>query len=720
MKRTVAAVILSLIVALTAGAARKSFVLLGDIHYDKIENHDLEWLMERDGDFRQVTEGYCVNTEKFWEKFSSAVRAFSERDEVKCVVQLGDLSEGLAGTEALARQMATGMFQAIDAVGFNVPFIVCRGNHDTTGPGAKEAFNDIYLPNMQRLSGTTEKVTSSHYTATVDDMLFVAYDSYDSACTPAWLDQVLKASNARYKFVLNHEPVVPITYRVWHAYRTAAKAATREQFLKVLAQNGAIALTGHLHVYSTLRRDTEWGSILQLAANSVIVSDTYNKVRNLVTEYSTAFVDAKPTYVPDELENRRALVAAEAPYVRFFREGDICGYGVVTIDDETGEMTYDYYADYKTEPCETVNLAEIMSLQADVLNVIPANADYGHAYKGQQITKTFEVKGFGLTPEQGTVTVSVPDGFDVSADGVNFGPTASIAYTGGALTHEFAIRCNFSGDGSFSTTAYVTSGSKSTAIGLSGETRPLEAGLPTKIFYRLDENAGFTVEGVANGLPQTISNLTLSGYNYAKKDGTTWPDWTGYNATDPNRFMQRVTYGNGTWPENEPGIVEGRYIEFGAKANPGLSLKVSDISMFLCAIGGTNLRCKVFYSTEDNFANPVLIGDYSKKMTANEVYYMESFPADVTISGDQTLRVRIYPYYGGTPSSGKSLCISDVTIGGTAVDASGVGSVVATPVPVDVRYYGIDGTEHRERCKGLNIVRTTYSDGSVKTVKTVY
>lgn len=719
MKRIAVACFMVIVFQLSTLAVRKSFILLGDIHYDKIENHDLEWLMEREGDFRQVTEGYCVNTEKYWNKFSSAVKAFSDQDHVKCIVQLGDLSEGLAGTETLAYQMANGLFQAIDDVGFNVPFIICRGNHDTTGPGAKEAFNDVYLPNMQRLSGTSDNVTSSRYATTIDDMLFVSYDSYDNTCTPAWLDQVLKASDARYKFVLNHEPVIPITYRVWHAYRTAAKAATREQFLKVIAQNGAIALTGHLHVYSVVRRDTEWGPILQLAANSVINNDSFNSVRNLVTEYSTAFVDAKPNYVPEEIENRRALIAAEAPYVRYFREGDICGYGVITIDDETGEIIYEYYADYKTEPCETVNLTEIMALEADILNVVPSSADFGNAYKGQQITRNFQLKAFGLSPEQGTITVTAPVGFEVSDDNINFTNTISVDYTGGAISQEFFLRCNFSDDGDFNSIATVSNGIKSTEIELKGTARPLETGLPTTVYYRLGQDALFSVDGAAGGLKQTVSGLTVSGYNYAKKDGTIWPDWTGYNNSDMNRFMQRITYGNGTWPENEPDIISDRYIEFGAKANPGLAFKISDISLFLCAIGGTNMRCKVYYSTEDDFSNPVMIADYSKKMIANTVYHAEGMP-DVTITGDQTLRVRIYPFYGGTPSSGKSLCISDVTIKGTAIDLSGADSVVSVPTPVNVCYYNIDGTRSTGRRRRLNIVRTTYSDGSVKTSKIYY
>ena len=42
-----------------------SFLLLGDIHYDLLEDHDMEWLSTKPDDLRQVTKEYSVFTKPF-------------------------------------------------------------------------------------------------------------------------------------------------------------------------------------------------------------------------------------------------------------------------------------------------------------------------------------------------------------------------------------------------------------------------------------------------------------------------------------------------------------------------------------------------------------------------------------------------------------------------------------------------------------------------------
>ena len=118
---------------------------LGDLHYDLLQDHDMDWLSTKPGDLRQVTEEYTVYTEENWNDFMSLLktRAASENPPVKAIIQLGDLSEGLAGTEEKARQMASNTMKAIDAVQMPAPWIIAKGNHDITGPGRKRSFSGI-------------------------------------------------------------------------------------------------------------------------------------------------------------------------------------------------------------------------------------------------------------------------------------------------------------------------------------------------------------------------------------------------------------------------------------------------------------------------------------------------------------------------------------------------------------------------------------------------
>lgn len=111
--------ILVLILQLTATATygqKSSLIVLGDLHYDLLSDHDMEWLKTKPDDLRQVTREYTVYTEKHWDDFMKVLRLKAEslKPPAKAVVQLGDLSEGLAGNEEKAKQMASNTMKAIE------------------------------------------------------------------------------------------------------------------------------------------------------------------------------------------------------------------------------------------------------------------------------------------------------------------------------------------------------------------------------------------------------------------------------------------------------------------------------------------------------------------------------------------------------------------------------------------------------------------------------
>ena len=77
-----------------------SFLLLGDIHYDLLEDHDMEWLSTKPDDLRQVTKEYSIFTKNTWPEFSRIISGKVQKHQpsIKAVLQMGDLSEGLAGS----------------------------------------------------------------------------------------------------------------------------------------------------------------------------------------------------------------------------------------------------------------------------------------------------------------------------------------------------------------------------------------------------------------------------------------------------------------------------------------------------------------------------------------------------------------------------------------------------------------------------------------------
>ncbi len=334
----------------------QKFLVLGDMHYDLIENHDLEWLATTKDDLRQVTEEYTVFTKNNWAAFTGVLAEKAEGTDA--VLQLGDLSEGLAGTPELAVSMADSVFSAVDRIGFKVPFIMTKGNHDITGPGAVEAFDEVYLPNMARLSGHDSLSSANYYTET-GDCCFVCYDPWDKENHGLdALRENLAASQAKYKFVLVHEPVIPINERCWHLLRRDPEK--RAELLRIIAEAKAVVLCAHMHLYSVVCRETEYGPIVQLMANSVIRDAGMLEPSGIISEYGPSLALSRPDWEPESLDQRVEWLSEEAGHVTYFRQADLPGYGILNVDPGKDRITFEYYAAFADEPFDTVDVTSLI------------------------------------------------------------------------------------------------------------------------------------------------------------------------------------------------------------------------------------------------------------------------------------------------------------------------------------------------------------------------
>lgn len=338
-----------------------SFLLLGDIHYDLLEDHDMTWLSTKPDDLRQVTKEYSVFTKNIWPEFSRIIsrRVQKHQPPIKAVLQMGDLSEGLAGSPQKAEQMAKSTFRAINEMNLNVPFIMTKGNHDITGPGAKEAFEKIYIPNMAKLSGH-KSIQSANYATIVDDVLFVCYDPWEQNPKELQkLEKLLTSSKATYKFIMLHEPVIPVNERCWHVFRH--DNAKRERLMQIIASQRAIILCAHLHLYSVVCRDTPWGPIVQILTNSVIKDKNTLFPLKIVTNYGTELVTSHPKWQPLTLQQRVEWINKETPHIRFFKQMNLPGYGILSIDKNNNKIQMEYYAAFGETPYDVVNISELLN-----------------------------------------------------------------------------------------------------------------------------------------------------------------------------------------------------------------------------------------------------------------------------------------------------------------------------------------------------------------------
>ena len=359
-------------------------------------------------------------------------------------------------------------------------------------------------------------------------------------------------------------------------------------------------------------------------------------------------------------------------------------------------------------------LTEYINLTSD-LSVNPSKADLGEAYKGQTVVKEFQISGFDLQPAEGNVTITASKGLQVSADGESYSGSISMSYKEGNMIGTFYARCEFAEEGPINEEITVTSGDKTITIPVTGTSIVLEGGVPVQAYWRLEKDDECEVTGPMNTLGQSYSGMTLQKYS-APNTNTTWPEWTGFDAS---RKTQRNVIEGESWPAGEIDEVSTRYIEFAVQPAKGTTLKVDSMSMFVCGCGGNGMCCKIYYSKEENFANPVNIFEM-KSMPANNMQYVCSMPV-LSVNEGETLRIRVYPWYNNA-ATGKTICLSDVTIHGIAVDSTtGISSeLTQNAAPVRTVYYGIDGTMRQGMRPGLNIVKKEYADGKVETTKILY
>ena len=350
-------------------------------------------------------------------------------------------------------------------------------------------------------------------------------------------------------------------------------------------------------------------------------------------------------------------------------------------------------------------LADAIVLPTD-LSVSPATGDFGEAYKGQTLTKEFTVNGFGLSPEEGTVSITATDGILLSTDKKDWKPSLTADYVSSTLIKTFYAQVTLTENGDFNGTITVAQGDKKIEIPVKATAVVLEGGAEVQVYWRLEKDESYVLDGPANVIAENFKGMYVQRYANPNAK-TVWPEETGFDAT---RKMQRNLIEGDNWPADEIDDNPDRYIEFGIKPNAGNDLNINNISFYLCGAGGNGMCAHVYYST-DNFVTRTTIFE-GKKMTANNPVLVQSQPV-LTVKDGQQLLVRIYPWYNGA-ATGKTLCISDVTIGGMAVDTTTAIRQMNSGNTMTTSFFTLDGCQQSSPRRGLNIIRM--ADGQTKKI----
>jgi len=324
-----------------------SFVLLGDLHFDKLEHHDFTWLEKnKPADLSQIRNYTRITADITPRLFATVRETISDLKQSTVppafVLQVGDLVEGLCGTEELATRQNQEAAAFVGDAKLGAPFLFTKGNHDVTGDGATAAFKTIFHPFMAKeLSALGDgKLSKANYAFSHSGAMFCCFDAYDKESLD-WLEAALAKRTARHCFVVIHPPVVPYGARsTWHIYSNPKDKPKRDKLLELLGKQRVFVLGGHIHKFNTLVRSTGGGGqFVQLAISSIINSPKVKPkdVLSGTNEYNGDQIRVEPNFSPETQKERKGVYEAERPFVKKFDYADLPGYAVVTVNGSNVE-----------------------------------------------------------------------------------------------------------------------------------------------------------------------------------------------------------------------------------------------------------------------------------------------------------------------------------------------------------------------------------------------
>lgn len=349
-------------------------------------------------------------------------------------------------------------------------------------------------------------------------------------------------------------------------------------------------------------------------------------------------------------------------------------------------------------------LADNITIPTD-LSVSPAQADLGEAYKGQTLQKELTLNGFGLSPESGTINITATDGILLSLNKTDWQSSLTVSYSASTLVKTFYASVTLENVGETTGTILVQQGDKQIEVPVKAKAVILEGGAEVNLYWRLESDDSYTLTGPATVLPESWQGMYVQRYS-APNSKTVWPEETGYDAS---RKMQRNLLIGDAWPDGEIDDNPDRYIQFGIQPNVGNDLKISNISLYACGAGGNGMCAHIYYST-DNFETRTTISEH-KSFVANNPVFIQTQPV-LTVKDGETLLLRIYPWYNGS-ATGKTLCISDITISGMAFDSTSASISTLNTDNASTTIYTPDGRPTTTLHRGINIVRQSSTDTTI-------
>ena len=349
-----------------SGDTRFTFVALGDVHFDRPEHHDMEWLRrDHPNDVAQVGNYSRITREVTPKLFDTIRRLASDPPQgipVRFAAQARRLRRGnVRGTRPGRAPMRGGCrLRPRGRSGRPVPY----DQREPRDPGTRGRRG--VQPGAAACPLRTRSARAGagfvHGRARGCAVRLPRRLRPGRGQLAGAHASEAREPRHRHLFVLLHPPVVPFCARsTWHLYARPADAPRRTRLLNLLGKHQAIVLTAHLHKYGVVVRKTDTGRFLQLALVSVVPRPEV-RPRDEVSgleRYGPDLVTLEPRFSPQTEAARREALRAEAPFLTHFEYADAPGYALLSVGEES--VTAAIHVGLDTKPWKTLDLMRLLS-----------------------------------------------------------------------------------------------------------------------------------------------------------------------------------------------------------------------------------------------------------------------------------------------------------------------------------------------------------------------
>ncbi len=259
-------------------AADYELILLGDLHYDGARY--------RSGatDIKASRQQEFARNAKIWKKnipaeLKAAGSLVSPR--TRYVIQLGDIVQGDAASEALQLDMLRDALAAVSTHFGKTPLLLVKGNHDirSLGPeGYDAAYKSLVLPILAEKIKPAEAPQDMNYAVRVGGDLLLFIDSVNPELEriQAEIDR-----NPGFKrlLVFTHIPILPcpganVCYNYTPGSAGLAPKANiqpenRRKLLDMLATYNAYIFSAHTHTPAIVEWKSAKGRLIQLTSSGM-------------------------------------------------------------------------------------------------------------------------------------------------------------------------------------------------------------------------------------------------------------------------------------------------------------------------------------------------------------------------------------------------------------------------------------------------------------------